>query len=557
MIQLHDANAKLFLSVSSLVLLLIVTYSGTFVGAGYAASNTQIVAAGDWGCSKNTAETVKLVQSLNPQLVLALGDYSYEKTATCWLDLIKPIEQITKINIGNHEDKRDGLLTYVSQFGLSKPFYSYDIKNIHVITMSTEDKFDTKSEQYSFVVNDLRDAANNPDIKWIIVNLHYPFYVSPNTCKESDCAGNQELRDIYHPLFDKYGVDLVLQGHVHNYQRSYPLNYNPDSSAAPLATSTSKTDYQNPNGVIFAIVGTGGVNLHGLSGSAPFMAYQQDSKFGVIDIHISDNKLDAKFITNDGATLDHFGISKTAKKKIIERISDNIPTNPKTQGISFKEGDKSKPAIEKDLNGKSVITFKDEGAVGASEKTAAKTDELKVQQDKPAIKFKDESVTASADQTKTMTDAKVQQDKPAITFKLDGNAAAATVKTEPKTDELKVPKDKPIDTTAKLGNVQPKDDGSMLVSKGKIEQTDNNNPTISTKFSNDPPTDDKPTSQNGQDKSKSSDQDKLPHNNPSVGSTGNQAGDTEQKDDVEFVDPDTDTGPSINTNENDPFSPLK
>jgi hypothetical protein len=473
----------------------------------HAASGTHIVAAGDWGCSKNTEETVKLAQSMNPQLLLALGDYSYEKTATCWLDLIKPVDSITKINFGNHEDSDNLINAYSNHFGLSKQFYSYDVHNVHVLTMSTEEKFETDSEQYSFVVNDLRNAANNPDIKWIIVNMHYPFYASPNTCKESDCAGNEEYRDIYNPLFDKYGVDLVLQGHVHNYQRSFPLNFNQESSSKPLVTSTSKTDYQNPNGVIFAIVGTGGVNFHGLSGSAPFMAYQQDSKFGVLDMHFSDNKLDAKFVTNDGATLDHFSISKTVKKKIIERISDNIVTDSKVKVVSDEKKSKTKPVIEKDQNGKPAITFKDE------------------------------------------------------------NAAALTDKTEPKADELKVQEDKPA-MTPKLSNDPPKDEKSMLLSEEKIEQADNNNdnnninkPAMTPKLSNDPPTDDKPISQNGQDKSESSDQGKLTNYKPPVGGFDQQKGNTEKTDINEFVDPDTDTdtdtGTKINTNEMDPFAPLK
>jgi hypothetical protein len=562
LIQIQYAHAKLFLSIFSLLLLGIVTYSGTFMKESYAASGTHIVAAGDWGCSKNTEDTVKLAQSMNPQLLLALGDYSYEKTATCWLDLIKPVDSITKINFGNHEDSDNLINAYSNHFGLSKQFYSYDIHNVHVLTMSTEEKFETDSEQYSFVVNDLRNAANNPDIKWILVNMHYPFYASPNTCKESDCAGNEEYRDIYNPLFDKYGVDLVLQGHVHNYQRSYPLNFNQESSSKPLVTSTSKTDYQNPNGVIFAIVGTGGVNFHGLSGSAPFMAYQQDSKFGILDMHFSDNKLDAKFVTNDGATLDHFSISKTEKKKIIERISDNVFTDSKVKVVSDEEQKgKAKPVIETDQSGKPTITFKDESA--AADKTKTMTDE-KVQEDKPAVTFKDEnSVT---DKTKTMTDEKVQEDKPAVTFK-DENAAALADKTEPKTDELKVQEDKP-DTTTKLSNDPPKDEKSMLLSEEKIEQADSNNnnnkdnkPAMTTKLDNDPPTDDKPISQNGQDKSESSDQGKSTNDKPPVGGFGQQIGNTEQTDNNEFVDPDTDTdsdtGTKINTNEMDPFAPLK
>ena len=72
------------------------------------------------------------------------------------------------------------------------------------------------------------------------------------------------------------------------------------------------------------------------------MAFQQDSKFGVLYMHFSDDKIDAKFVTNEGETLDHFSISKTAKKKIIERISDNIRSDTKTEVVS-DDKDEVKP----------------------------------------------------------------------------------------------------------------------------------------------------------------------------------------------------------------------
>ena len=62
--------------------------------------------------------------------------------------------------------------------------------------MSTEEKFETNSEQYNFVVNDLRNAANNPDIKWIIVNMHYPFYSSPNTVRIPIVQGMKILENL-------------------------------------------------------------------------------------------------------------------------------------------------------------------------------------------------------------------------------------------------------------------------------------------------------------------------------------------------------------------------
>ncbi len=462
---LQNIDIKLLFSVVSLLLLAVVAYAPSFLQKVLAASETHIVAAGDWGCSSNTEKTVNNAKGMKPQLLLALGDFSYEKTSTCWLDLVKPVDSITKINFGNHE-KSDSLInSYLNHFGLSKEFYSFDINNVHILTMATEEKFDTNSEQYNFVVNDLRKAANNPDIKWIIVTMHYPFYSSPNTCKESDCAGNKESREIFHPLFDKYGVDLVLQGHVHNYQRSFPLKFNQETSSKPLVTTSAKIVYENPNGVIFAIVGTGGVNLHGLSGSAPFMAYQQDSKFGILDMHISDNKLDAKFVTNDGDTIDHFSISKTVKKKIIERISDNIVTDTKAKTVSDKVdtqakplsdkvdtqakplSDKvdtqAKPLIEKDENGKPTITYKlDDGA--ATDTKAKPLTEQKVQKDKPAVTYKLDDGAATDTKAKPLTEQKVQKDKPTITYKLDDGAATDT-KAKPLTEQ-KVQKDKPAVT---------------------------------------------------------------------------------------------------------------
>ena len=543
MIQIQNTHAKLFLPVFSLLLLVIVTV--TYTPASFqkvlAASDTTMAAAGDWGCSDNTEKTVQNVRNLNPKLLLALGDFSYDKTSTCWLSVMKPIESITKISIGNHEDSDTLLNSYLNQFRLSKQYYSFDTNNVHVLIMSTEEEFEPNSDQYNYVVNDLRNAANNPDIKWIVVNMHNPFYSSPNECEASGCEGDKDFRESFHPLFDKYGVDLVLEGHVHNYQRSFPLAFNQQKSGEPIVTSASKTDYNNPSGAIFAIVGTGGVNLHGLSDKAPFMAFQQDSKFGVLYMHFSDDKIDAKFVTNEGETLDHFSISKTAKKKIIERISDNIPSDTKTEAISYKDEAKAKPVIEKDQNGKPAITFKlDEGAAAVSDKTEPKTDEVVVK-----------------DKTEPKTDElKVQEDKPAITFKLDEGAAAVSDKTKPKTDELKVQEDKPAMTT-KLSNDSPKEDKSMLISDEQIEQADNNNkPAMTTKLSNDPPTDDKQISQNGQDKSESSDQGKPTNNNPAVGGINQHIGNTDQSDNDEFVDTDTDTGTNINTNEKDPFASL-
>jgi predicted MPP superfamily phosphohydrolase len=305
-------------------------FNSGFIGSISGASGFNIVATGDWGCTKNTEATVNNTKSKNPELLLALGDYSYQKTSACWLNIIKPLDSVTKINVGNHDDESDALLhEYLNHFGLSNQYYSYNIKDIHILTMSTEGTFSIGSKQFNFVVKDLENAATDPKIKWIIVNMHIPMYTSPNTCAERTCAGDKSLRDTYHTLFDKYGVDLVLEGHVHNYQRSYPIKYNQQDPSKPLITSSSKNNYNNPAGEIYAIVGTGGVNLHGLSGKSAFMASQQDSKFGVLDFHFNGDKLDATFVSNDGKIMDQFSVTKTKKKVIDASIPVPISGNTK------------------------------------------------------------------------------------------------------------------------------------------------------------------------------------------------------------------------------------
>ena len=54
------------------------------------------------------------------------------------------------------------------------------------------------------------------------------------------------------------GLDIVIQAHVHNYQRTYPISYNNNDPSNPTITSTNPNDYKDPKGPIFVIVGTAG-----------------------------------------------------------------------------------------------------------------------------------------------------------------------------------------------------------------------------------------------------------------------------------------------------------
>ena len=116
--------------------------------------------------------------------------------------------------------------------------------------MSTQDSYSKNSEQFNFVKQELEKASKDPNIDWIVVYYHKPIYTST-----SKHAGLTSLRDIYHPLFDQYDVDLVLSGHNHNYQRTFPLSFNQDDSARPIIVNKNPNTYNQIGAPIFITSG--------------------------------------------------------------------------------------------------------------------------------------------------------------------------------------------------------------------------------------------------------------------------------------------------------------
>jgi hypothetical protein len=273
-------------------------------------SEFNFAAAGDWGCTEDTTNTVNNTLDKKPELVLGLGDYSYNKTTDdCWFKIVDPIDEIMKIAIGNHdEDSSAQLNSYMNHFNLTKQYYSFDYENLHFIAVSTEIPYNKASLQYDFVNNDLFRAASNPNIDWIVVYFHRPMYSSPTHHAESP-----NLRDTYHPLFERYGVDLVLQGHNHNYERTYPIRFNSNNPLSPIETSTNTTTYVDPKGQIFATVGTGGKDLYSFDGKKDYFVKQYEG-FGILDVDITNNDgkmLTCKFYANNNKIIDQFTITKS------------------------------------------------------------------------------------------------------------------------------------------------------------------------------------------------------------------------------------------------------
>jgi calcineurin-like phosphoesterase family protein len=268
-----------------------------------------IAAVGDWGCNSNTVDTVNNIVNKNPELVLGLGDYSYEDTADCWLEIIAPLDDKMEITTGNHDVETTSLLNqYMSHFNLTKQFYSFNYQNVHFLAISSYVPQSEWSEQYNFVNRDLALASSNSSIDWIVVYHHEMQYTSPTDLHGS----NSNLRDTFHPLFDKYGVDLVLQAHNHAYERTYPLEYNSANSRSPIITDTSTSIYNDPTGVIYVTVGIGGRNLFEYLEEEPYSIIQWHER-GFLNMDVVNNGLTMKgtLDSNDGAIEDSFTVNKS------------------------------------------------------------------------------------------------------------------------------------------------------------------------------------------------------------------------------------------------------
>src|SRR6187431_1994292 len=264
-------------------------------------SELDFVVAGDYGCDSKTRQTIKDMEEQDTDLAFALGDLSEVKNPNCFFDIVSKLDNKDKFKIALGESDTDSnevrsssrFSDFVRHFDLESPFYSFDYKNVHFLAMSTGKSafipYAPGSAQYEFINDDLSKAANNTNVDWIIVYGYRPLYTSPTIHPSTEI-----LRETYAPLFEKYGVDLVMTSHNHNYQRSYPLVYNVAHSREPIIKDVNASYYSMPGVPIYVVVGTAGNNLYDFRGQAPFMVTQfRETGF----LHVNITKAEQNVLT--------------------------------------------------------------------------------------------------------------------------------------------------------------------------------------------------------------------------------------------------------------------
>jgi len=166
--------------------------------------------------------TAKLLDTI-PGTVFTLGDNTYPSgTVQEFEDCYHPtwgrhLER-TRPSVGNHEYETGGAAPYYNYFGAAagnagEGYYSYELGAWHIIVLNSEINMGDDSEQHAW----LRDVLAQHDNRCMMAYWHKPRFNYGTTE-----GTNPDLEGIWETLYDA-GVDVILNGHEHNYQRYPPM----------------------------------------------------------------------------------------------------------------------------------------------------------------------------------------------------------------------------------------------------------------------------------------------------------------------------------------------
>ncbi|MFE4519618.1 purple acid phosphatase family protein, partial [Kitasatospora sp. NPDC056783] len=244
--------------------------------------------------SSAAADIVAAVERVGPLFNLVNGDLCYSsysgrhgmsRTAT-WADWFIGNSRSTRLRpwmpcVGNHEGEGGngpiGALGYQAYFSLPDSaasadqetrgmWYAFTVGSVRFISLANDDEAIQNSgdiylrgysggAQRRWLERELKAARGSRAIDWIVVCMHHPMISSSVSGSGSDLG----LREAWGPLFDAHGVDLVVCGHEHYYERSHPVRGTlPNDTRTPVPSETRTDLIDTGRGTVHMIIGAGG-----------------------------------------------------------------------------------------------------------------------------------------------------------------------------------------------------------------------------------------------------------------------------------------------------------
>jgi 3',5'-cyclic AMP phosphodiesterase CpdA len=200
--------------------------------------------------------------------------------------------------------------------GMYERVYWIDYQGVRIISL---DSNRYQKEQVPWLEEVLE---HNPN-RWTVVTCHHPIY-SSKTGRD-----NLELRNLWQPIFDKYRVDIVLQGHEHTYARTKLMTHEDadidfETNDIEENVSTGVTAQSKVGGTVY-VVSVSGPKMYEL-GRKPYMrrAAEETQLYQVI--HVDGSELNYEARTATGRLYDSFTLKKRTDKP--NELIDYIPSSP-------------------------------------------------------------------------------------------------------------------------------------------------------------------------------------------------------------------------------------
>jgi hypothetical protein len=183
---------------------------------------------------------------------------------------------------GNHENELGngaiGYRAYQTYFGLPDVpgqtddtrglWYSFTVGAVRVISLANDDicyqdggnsyvRGYSNGAQKAWLEQELRAARADRDVDWIVVCMHQVAISTADQFNGADLGVRQE----WLPLFDRYGVDLVVCGHEHHYERSHPIRGQQSNATLTPVPADTRTDViDTSRGTVHMVIGGGGTS---------------------------------------------------------------------------------------------------------------------------------------------------------------------------------------------------------------------------------------------------------------------------------------------------------
>jgi len=286
---------------------------------------------------ENPRQTASGSMEENLDVWLALGDLAYPSGSdadfqTGLFDAYPELLSGMAISpVYGHLDARH--LTYFKIFDLpekaelggvasdSENYYSFNYANIHFVVLDSQE---SSADSDSAMLNWLQRDLDHNRKTWLIAAFHHPPYTKGDHDSDdaADSGGRMiRMREKVLPLLENAGVDLVLSGHSHVYERSYLLDcHYQDSASFSSKNIVSKgrdgkhKNYRKPiakrahQGTIYAVVGSSSTVGEGaLNHPAHKVSL---SEAGSLVIDVDGKTLTSRFINENGEVRDVFSITK-------------------------------------------------------------------------------------------------------------------------------------------------------------------------------------------------------------------------------------------------------